>query len=48
MASYLITYKKKHGRDTKLVEMPSIAKLMNWISKNGASCSYVLIQLVEG
>lgn len=48
MASYLITYKKKHGRETRLVEMPSLPKLLNWISKHGASCTSVLIQLVEG
>ena len=47
MGAYLITYKKKRGRDTCLVEMPTLSKLLQWIEKNGASCSTVLIQLVE-
>ena len=47
MATYLITYKKKRGRDTCLVEMPSLAKLLQWIERNGAACDTVLIQRVE-
>lgn len=48
MAGYLITYKRKRGRKTFLVEMPSMGKLLAWIEKNGASCETVLIQRVEG
>lgn len=47
MASYLITYKKKHGRETRLVEMPSLPKLLLWIVKNGSRCCCVSIRMVE-
>ena len=48
MESYLITYRKKRGRTTYLVEMPNLPKLLAWIEKNGAGCDMVLIQRVEG
>lgn len=48
MATYLITYKKRGARDTRLVEMPSELKLMNWIAKNANSCETVLIQRCDG
>ena len=44
---YLITYKRKAGRVTRLVEMPSLPKLLAWINKNGAGCDTILIQCVE-
>lgn len=47
MVSWLITYKKIHGRDTRLVEMPSEKKLLEWIKKNASSCRTILIQRVE-
>lgn len=47
MVSWLITYKKIHGRDTRLVEMPSEKKVLEWITKNASSCRTVLIQRVE-
>ncbi len=47
MDKYLITFKRKNGRKTYLVEMPSMPKLLAWIEKNGAGCDTVLIQRVE-
>jgi len=47
MAKYLITFRKKNGRVTYLVEMPSMPKLLAWIDKNGDQCDTVLIQCVE-
>ncbi len=47
MQSYLITYRKKHRRESDLVEMPSIPKLLAWISKNAQLCSTILIQVIE-
>lgn len=47
MTKYLITFKRKAGRVTHLVEMPSMPKLLAWIEKNGAGCDTVLIQRVE-
>lgn len=47
MNKYLITFRKKNGRVTYLVEMPSMPKLLAWIEKNGAQCDTVLIQRVE-
>ncbi len=47
MVSWLITYKKIHGRYIQLVEMPSEKKLLEWIKKNASSCSTILIQRVE-
>lgn len=44
MATYLITYKKRGSRDTRLVEMPSELKLMNWIAQKANQCDTVLIQ----
>lgn len=47
MTKYLITFKRKAGRVTHLVEMPSMPKLLAWIEKNGVGCDTVLIQRVE-
>ena len=47
MAKYLITFKRKNGRVTHLVEMPSMPKLLAWIEKHGSNCDTVLIQRVE-
>lgn len=47
MVSWLITYKKIHGRDTRLAEMPSEKKLLERIKKNASSCRTILIQRVE-
>lgn len=47
METYLITFKRKNGRLTHLVEMPSMPKLLAWIEKHGSNCDTVLIQRVE-
>lgn len=47
MDRFLITYSRKRGRQTNLVEMPSIPKLLAWIEKNAAQCDTVLIQRTE-
>lgn len=47
MQTYLITYRKKNRKEEDLVEMPSMPKLLAWISKNGLLCSTILIQVVE-
>lgn len=44
MAVYLITYKKRMGRNTRLVEMPNEAKLLKWLSENATRCDTVVIQ----
>ena len=44
MATYLITYKKRGEKDTRLAEMPNEFKLLNWIAKNADACDTVLIQ----
>lgn len=46
--SYLITYRKRRGREDRLIELPSLQRLMDWIARNAAGCSMVLIQRVEG
>lgn len=47
MDSYLVSYRHKRGRQTYVVELPSIPKLLAWIEKNAARCDTVLIQRVE-
>lgn len=47
MASYLITYKKNGGRDTRLVEMPNEVKLLKWLSENATKCDTIVIQREE-
>ena len=47
MDHFLITYRYKRGRQTCLVEMPSVPKLLAWIEQNAARCDTVLIQRVE-
>ena len=47
MDEYWITYKRKRGRPERLVVMPTVEKLLKWIEKNGPSCSYVLIQVLD-
>lgn len=47
MDRYLVTYRNKRGRQTYLVELPSIPKLLAWIEKNAARCDTVLIQRTE-
>ena len=44
---YLITYRRKRGWQTYLVELPSTPKLLAWIEKNAAQCDTVLIQRME-
>lgn len=48
MATYLITYKKRGEKDTRLAEMPNEFKLLSWISKNASYCDTVLIQREDG
>lgn len=47
MQTYLITYRKKNRNVEDLVEMPSLPKLLAWISKNASLCNAILIQVVE-
>lgn len=47
MDHYLITYRHKRGRQTYLVELPSIPKPLSWIERNAARCDTVLIQRTE-
>ena len=46
--SWLITYRKRRGRNEYLIELNTKQKLMDWIARNAAGCSMVLIQRVEG
>lgn len=48
MKSYLVTYKKRRGRQEYLIELTSIERLLEWIRANGPGCSFVYIQVVEG
>lgn len=47
MQTYLITYRKKNRREEDLVEMPSLPKLLAWLSKNGHQCNAILIRVVD-
>lgn len=46
--SWLITYRKRRGRNEYMIELSSVQKLMDWIARNAAGCSMVLIQRAEG
>ena len=48
MNSYLVTYKRKRGREEVLIELPSIEKLLKWIEENTTRCRWVHITVVEG
>ena len=47
MATYLITFKRRGGRGTRLVEMPNEAKLLKWLSENATRCDTIVIQREE-
>ena len=44
MATYLITYKRRRGRQEFVIELPNETRLLRWIAKNADTCDSVLIQ----
>ena len=47
MPIYLITYKKRGEKDTSLVEVSGVLKLLSWIAENANKCDTVLIQVED-
>ena len=45
--TYLITYKKRKEKDTSLVEVSGMVKLLAWIAENAGKCDTVFIQREE-
>lgn len=40
---WLVLYKRVRGRTERLIELPSMEKLMRWIEKNANDCEWVRI-----
>ena len=45
---WLVLYKRHRGKTERLIELPSMQKLMQWIEKNAAGCECVrILRVVE-
>lgn len=45
---WLVLYKRHRGKIERLIELPSMEKLMRWIEKNANDCEWVrILRVVE-